>query len=196
MNFNAQVVTLEREGSRVYFTGNTYPIKDRIKGLGGHWDSESRMWWVGIGKLDAAQKLLTNTVDTPATIATEDLDTAKVSTKIRYRDRTYFVIAESCKGDPIDDRLRLATLKGADTFWVDANDCKVLKTYRSRESGYGRYRRTEYTTLGSLRRFVASQEKAKEAGMEACPCCGKRGPLHHDLEDGMEKCFGCCDIPE
>jgi hypothetical protein len=186
-----QPITISREGQRVYFAGDTFAAKDRIKGLGGHWDAESRRWWVGLGKLAAAEALVASAADAPAPV--EDLDDARVHAKVKYRGRTYFVIAETGPGP---DRVRLATLKGADTLWADAGECELLKTYQPRESGYGRYRRTEHTTLGSLRRFVEKQERAKAEGMDACPVCGKRGPLHHDLEDGMDKCYGCCDIPE
>ena len=50
--------------------------------------------------------------------------------------------------------------------------------------------------LGSIRRFVDSQKRAEQNGEPACAACGKRGELHHDLEDGLMKCFSCCDMPE
>ena len=30
---------------------------------------------------------------------------------------------------------------------------------------------------------------------ETCACCGRGGQLIEDLEDGMMKHYGCCDIP-
>jgi len=43
-------ITIERQGQRVYLVGDTYAIKDRIKSVGGHWDSDRRAWWVGAKK--------------------------------------------------------------------------------------------------------------------------------------------------
>ena len=34
-----------------------------------------------------------------------------------------------------------------------------------------------------------------DSGGERCAECGKRGPLVADLEDGLMKHYGCCDIP-
>jgi len=39
-------ITIEKEGRRYYFSGNTYPIKDDIRSLGGKWDRDRRQWWV------------------------------------------------------------------------------------------------------------------------------------------------------
>lgn len=48
-------ITLETAGRRVYFCGNTYAAKGRIKAIGGHWDDDRKQWWVGSGKLADAQ---------------------------------------------------------------------------------------------------------------------------------------------
>ena len=39
-------------------TGNTYPVRDAIKALGGRWDSASRGWMVPDDKAEAAAKLV------------------------------------------------------------------------------------------------------------------------------------------
>lgn len=51
-------ITIRREGQRVYFEGNTFPIKDQIKALGGHWDGDRRAWWVGAKKEAEARALV------------------------------------------------------------------------------------------------------------------------------------------
>lgn len=43
-------ITIECVGQRVYFCGNTFAIKDKIKSIGGHWDGERKQWWVGSAK--------------------------------------------------------------------------------------------------------------------------------------------------
>ena len=47
----------------VLITGNTFPVKDQIKALGGKWDAESKGWRVPADKADSAQKLVTNAPD-------------------------------------------------------------------------------------------------------------------------------------
>ena len=39
-------------------SGNTYPVKDAIKALGGKWDSDKKAWMVPDDKAEAARKLV------------------------------------------------------------------------------------------------------------------------------------------
>ena len=45
----------------VLITGNTYPVKDQIKALGGKWDPDQKGWLVPSEKADQAQALVNNT---------------------------------------------------------------------------------------------------------------------------------------
>lgn len=42
----------------VLITGNTYPVKEQIKALGGRWDSRAKGWNVPIENADAARALV------------------------------------------------------------------------------------------------------------------------------------------
>jgi hypothetical protein len=42
----------------VLITGNTYPVKDQIKALGGHWDADAKGWRVPADKASQAQALV------------------------------------------------------------------------------------------------------------------------------------------
>ena len=42
----------------VLVTGNTYPVKDQIKALGGRWDATAKGWRVPADKADAARALV------------------------------------------------------------------------------------------------------------------------------------------
>lgn len=42
----------------ILVTGNTYPVKDAIKALGGRWDSASKGWRVPAPKAEEAQALV------------------------------------------------------------------------------------------------------------------------------------------
>jgi hypothetical protein len=42
----------------VAITGNTYPVKDKIKALGGLWNSTKKIWLVPDDKAEQARKLV------------------------------------------------------------------------------------------------------------------------------------------
>jgi len=177
-------ITPRHEGQRVYLEGDTFSLKDRIKSIGGKWDADRRAWWVGAVKAQQAQALVDTATSAPPP-SNKPGDDTRIKAKVKYKGRTYYVIAEG------SDRCRLTVLDGSIDFWADKNACELLKTYSPRE-----YRgRAEYTTLGSIRRFIESQKRAEASGLPACAACGKRGRLVEDLEDGLLKCAGCADIP-
>lgn len=44
--------------TRILITGNTYPVKDQIKALGGRWDANAKGWSVPADKASAARALV------------------------------------------------------------------------------------------------------------------------------------------
>jgi hypothetical protein len=107
-------IQIEKTGARVYFTGDTYAVKDRIKSMGGHWDGERRAWWVGAKLLPKAEALLAELCpaaalassvglrqDTPAAIVADALDDAGKPAEAE-KART---VAPKPKEDP--DNIRL-----------------------------------------------------------------------------------------
>lgn len=46
-------------------TGNTYPVKDQIKALGGKWDADAKCWMVPDAKADEARRLVAGAPVTP-----------------------------------------------------------------------------------------------------------------------------------
>jgi hypothetical protein len=50
----------------VLITGNTYPVREAIKALGGVWDSNAKGWRVPITKADEARELVNKQTETPA----------------------------------------------------------------------------------------------------------------------------------
>lgn len=49
----------------VLITGNTYPVKEQIKALGGRWDPNAKGWRVPEGKAAAAQRLVSSAGPAP-----------------------------------------------------------------------------------------------------------------------------------
>ena len=46
-------------------TGNTYPVKDALRSMGGKWDPTRKGWNVPSDKADAARKLVAGATPTP-----------------------------------------------------------------------------------------------------------------------------------
>jgi hypothetical protein len=192
------MIKLEHESSRIYIVGDTFAIKDKIKALGGHWDGDRRAWWVGKSKAAEAESLLA-LLSTGAQAsagqpqaANKVADDARVVGKARYKSRTYYVLwVGECKSG--DYKARLTVLDGSIDFWVtcarpheahidgSGDTAAIVKTYAPRE-----YRgRTEYTTLGSLRRFIARQ-KNTETRCGECYECGAHGPAGETCRECYE----------
>lgn len=49
----------------VAITGNTYPVKDRLKALGGKWDGERKAWMVPDAKADEARQIVSGAPTQP-----------------------------------------------------------------------------------------------------------------------------------
>lgn len=188
----AQII---REARRVYAIDTPYSAKDALKSLGCKWDADRRAWWIGVAKADQLAALVASLnapVDPSAPKPKENPDNIRLTGKGRYKGREYYAGAITRDGT----KVRLLTLPDADgkylDFWADCAQVEQTKTYSPRE-----YRgQTEYTTLGSIAKFIARQRRAEADGLPACAACGKRGQLHHDIEDGLMKCYRCCDMPE
>jgi hypothetical protein len=44
--------------SQIAITGNTYPVRDQLKALGGKWDPAKKAWLVPAAKADEARRLV------------------------------------------------------------------------------------------------------------------------------------------
>lgn len=169
----------EKVGSRVYITGNTYNVKDRIKselGLSGsNFDRDRKQWWVGAEKAEAAEKLVgeLNGQEAPK----EDLSSKPLKGKAKYKNRSYYVLNETAT------RLHLTVLDGSIDFWADTAACQWEKRYQSREQHWrGKVVGTSHTTLNSIREFI-EQQKNPDTRIGECTECGARGPAGESCRD-------------
>lgn len=180
-------VSMQVEGRRIYLVGNTFPIKDKIKSLGAHWDGDRKAWWIGSQAKAEIEALINAAPKAGEYVPSPLTDSSRVFGKAEYEGRSYFVVAEG------RERFRLTTLNGKIDFWAIRGECRWPKTYqpRTRFGGYGRGQVEVYTTLGSLRDFIAESraaEKAIASGEMSDGYCV-------DLEDGVVKRVSECDIP-
>lgn len=44
--------------TRVPITGNTYPVKDKLRGLGGRWDPNTKAWMVPVDCAEQARQIV------------------------------------------------------------------------------------------------------------------------------------------
>lgn len=200
------MTTLEKVGARIYFRGNTFPLKDAIRSLGGHWDAGGKAWWIGAKKEAAARALLADAAlprevaadkaeeegrdeDAAALRASppaENLDGKRVYAQIEYKGRRYYVIAEMADLT----RCRLATLDGMAPFWADCSACNLIRRYEGRQAWDGRRYSgktvTRYSTIGSLRSFRDRQKNPDTARVQ-CPECD----AWHDAGEDCRECGGC-----
>lgn len=201
------MIAIEEVGARIYVTGNSFEFKTQLKAEGCHWDADRRQWWIGKAKKSAIESIVAKSQQAATPTAPQSpADTASIRVlgKAKYKGKSYYVRwVGTCKTGAY--KAHLITLDGSIDFWAncaqpheynqfDGNGdvAKIEKTYDPRE-----YRgQIEYTTLGSIRRYIESMKKEKsDPTVDRCAECGKAGHLHEDLEDGMMKCYGCCDIP-
>lgn len=192
------MTTLETVGRRVYFVNSPFAAKDAIKGIGAKWDADRRQWWIGTNKREDAEKLVASLNDPAAEAPKENPDNIRLVGKATYKGRTYYVRCLSQDRT----RARLITLDAAIDFWVQVgtgeSEAQIVKSYQPREErgAYGRPTgRMIYQTLGSIQKFIEKQKREEAAGTPKCAECGKRGQLCQDLEDGLMKCYSCCDMP-
>ena len=183
-------IELESCGKRVYVVGNSFPIKDRLKSAGCHWDGERRQWWIGANKRSEVERIVGSASGDAVESATENADDIKVIGKARYKGRNYYVRwAGECRNGSY--KARLVTLDAKIDFWANcarpggcgfdgSGDVAVIvKTYHPRE----RYGKVEHTTLGSLKRFIERKKEEDAAGGKPDDDCY--------LRDGQWLCRGC-----
>ena len=106
-------------------------------------------------------------------------DQSRIAGKAVYKGRQYLLVWEGdTKRGPA---AKLAFTDGSKTFWVKAGEYKVSKYYQPRQNY--RTHRSEYMTLGRLKRLREQYAKAKEQGYEdgisngqsyTCEECGER----------------------
>ncbi len=168
-------ITIEREGSRIYISGDTFAIKDRLKALGCHPEPgpSGFRWWIGVAKAAQIYALVDSVknADPNAPKPKQDPNDIRLTGKGIYKGRTYY--AGSMTRDGL--KVRLLTLPDKDgnylDFWALCSEVEQTKVYQIRE-----YRgQKQYTTLGSIFSFIERQKNPATRRGE-CTECGAYGP--------------------
>lgn len=135
------MITVERVGRRSYFIGNTYPIKDKLRAAGAHWDGDKRAWWIGDhAKAEALAGAGSSAAPEAGERNSDALsDDAKIAGKARYKGREYLLVWEGETKRGYAAKLSFAD--GSKIFWANDGEFQVTKTY------------SEGMTFGALKRF-------------------------------------------
>jgi hypothetical protein len=120
-------VTIESIKARLYFAGSTYPIKDRLRSLGAHWDGDRKQWWIGAAKRADAEALVASL---SAPVMTATAASARLAGSVGLTaDAPAGVVA-----DKLRDAGRDAEADAAAKPAEDVSGCRVYAavTYRGR----------------------------------------------------------------
>lgn len=194
-------ITLVESGRRIEIVGDTYAVRDRIRAAGGHWDADRKVWWIGAGKRAAVESLVSSAPAAsasgsrePEPLKDDDCLLGQVETQ---RGKAWW-----CGQTRDGARYRLASMDGSRTWWADAAQCRIVKTYAPRQVWDGRYcsgRTVERRqTWGSMRRFLAeraaqtpAQRDESDARRAAIKECGGVCRCSRPIDEGDGECMLC-----
>ena len=143
------MLKIEQNGDVLLVSGDTYPVKDQLKGLGGKWVADKKAWSVPAAKIEAVNAIVANPAAAPAAPVVKVGDDTEVYAKASYKGKNYYVIGESHTGS----HYHLTVLSGAIDFWAPASAVQLLKEYK----GFKNKGVYQYQTLGKLKAFIASK---------------------------------------
>lgn len=169
-------ITFATQGQRVYVRGDTYPLREVLRGLGAKWDPEVRAWWVGRTRADALAQALEEAGrqnSHGSALGSAPGEDAVVAGRAEYRGRPCYLAGRVIRGRTRWDdevatvetrdggRVLLYSVDGARQWWGGREEVRVVKAYQRPQ------------TIGGLRRFA---ERVRENGgihPNACPHCGQ-----------------------
>ncbi|TXH55356.1 MAG: hypothetical protein E6Q97_08950 [Desulfurellales bacterium] len=171
---------IEQVGSRVYITGNSYPVKERLKAVGCHWDAERKQWWIGTGKRETIEAVLAGTdgAEPTETEKQEQLSRKPLIGKIEYKGRVYFGIGYSTR----TRKYHLTVMDCSIEFWALETECTIVKQYEARQ-----YRGQSIPqTIAGLRRFMEQQKNSATRRVQCVEC-----DAWHNVGESCRECGGC-----
>lgn len=141
-------ITLQADGRRVYFVGNTYSVKDALRNAGAHWDAARKAWWTG--KKAEAEAILKSLQPTSPSSDGVDLDAKVIKGRATYQGKDYYLLARGISQNTGKPYVKLCFRDGSKVFWAsNPADVMVQSEYR------------EPMSINKLRAF-AEQAKSDE----------------------------------
>jgi TPR repeat protein len=115
---------IEQQAAKVAIAGNTYPVKDQLRNLGGHWDPDKRAWMVPAARAEEAKALVNGSSGSAAPHMPSSKDSGENDAKggmrsgdrvvIRYLDdnKTATHTLSNARNDPANGVLSVASPLG------------------------------------------------------------------------------------
>lgn len=154
-------ITIQADGRRFYLLGNTYPIREQLRGAGAKWDADRKAWWTG--KLEVAKGFESTTEtdgETPKAIGSAEQVRPETTVlgRAKYKGQEYLVlwVGTTQRGEAA----KLATVDGSRVFWADRAALDVTKRYEDRKVR-GRSQPMTFGRLQRLREEYAEQRAAE-----------------------------------
>ncbi len=168
------MITLEAEGRRLYFIGNTYPIKDKLRRLGATWDADRKAWWIGSTKRAEAEQLVSQVASEPTQTEMRRDETLKDSDSIAgratYKGKNYILVweGETRRGQGF----KLAMNDGSKVFWAQQGEpVTVTKRYQTDRDGNS----MTFGRLKHLRKKYAEEIQSEQDGTAETKTCWECG---------------------
>jgi hypothetical protein len=167
-------ISIQTEGRRTYLTGDTYPLRDRLRAIGAHWDPERKAWWTA--KREEAAKLVASVASTQSSDAPRDGLFSLVVARVRYHGHAYYLAGRS-DGQPVTtkdgSRSLLYFRDGSKQFWASSSELMIISAYQTPRS------------INELRAFAAAVQAQQEpdecwACKKFCTCASGFCRHHHD----------------
>jgi hypothetical protein len=186
-------ISIRSEGRRHYVVGDTYPVREALRGAGLKWDPQAKAWWSG--KRETAEAAISsvhgaggngNGGTAPQAERTDREapgEDAIVAGRAEYKGRTYYLAGREQRGRSRHDdtvspvtsrdgsRMLLYFRDGSSQFWAAAEAVEVTKTYRRSQ------------TIAGLREYAEQAKQTRAQGYEdgipdgrryECDECGER----------------------
>lgn len=180
------MATMTVEGRRIYIkTQYGEACVAQIKALGAHWDGDRRAWWITSAKRADVERIIQAPGADKMAGDVEDQrlkrDQNNILGRATYDDQVYYLVGQG-QGER-GPWVRLMFCDGSKTFFKNAGEVEIIKTYQKPQ------------TLKGLQEFAERKKREAATGVCECSChssgsctCG-RGfcSFHHD---GCDAC-GC-----
>lgn len=119
----------------VLVTGNTYPVKDAIKALGGRWDAAAKGWRVAADKAAEAQALVAGKPSAPATQGSGSATTCKCGRPKKAEYSTCYSCSSASKKCQTCGHVERRNARGyVEGDWVRGGECQSCR--EERRMGY------------------------------------------------------------
>jgi len=176
---------ISTEKRRLYIeTAYGEPCVEALKDIGARWDADRRAWWVGVGKRERVEEILSQVGASDVEAGRLAKDRENILGRATFGGHSYYVVGRGT--NERGDWVRLMFRDGSKSFFKSLADVEVTKIYQ------------RPTTLERLREFAEQMrvERELEADptapyVESCDECGASYKTEGNVWDEGMSCRRC-----